>query len=307
MKLILWIVLGGILSLGAFWLYRAQGVVSTQLGEFAPTAYHESAGGQARLAHARETLREVGWTLRGGDRQVAWYAPPRNGAVILYAHGSPGNGLAMLGGEAERLIDRGYGALLVDLPGYGLSQGRRAWDESFVESFRRGVDFAIAQPGVDSNRIAALGYSNGGCVVARAAAEDERLAGIILLAAYTNLSDQLRFAFHRRTPFLGDVAIAVSRFRGVPVDRLDTEAALRRMRPRPTLVVWGGSDRAVPDAMGMILKSAVPGAEGLRYANQGHLDFTGRQGRPYIDALDAFLAGALAIEGTTTTPSPDRR
>lgn len=293
-----------VLLLGlAFWGYRGAQVFRRQLGEFTPTPYATSEAGRQLLAKASATSREVAWELSDGSRQSAFYVPSHNGAVLVYAHGSPGNALGALD-EALVLAERGYGVLLVDLPGYGSSEGNRAWDAQFVESIRRAVDFAVLQPEVDPGRIGGFGYSNGGCLIARAAAADERLSAIVLLASYSSLSEQLHSAFRgRRTPGMSYFAIAASRWSGVPVSELDTVAALRRMKPRPTLIIAGGRDGEIPVDMAAQLKSAVPQAEMIVFDEVGHLGFSRQLGEDYFGLLARFWEASLGTKSARSDGS----
>ena len=305
MKTLLLVMSVSVLALGfAFWLYRGAQVFALQLGDYAATPYADSEAGRERLARAALRARRVGWQLSDGSRQNAFYLASRNGAALIYAHGSPGNALGALG-EAMVLADAGYGVLLVDLPGYGASEGERAWDARFVESISKAVDFATAQPEVDAGRIGGFGYSNGGCLIARAAAEDERLAAIGLLASYTTLAEQLQAAFDgRRTPLLGYFARAAATYSGVPVAELDTLAALEAMTPRPTLILSGGQDRQIPREMARRLKHAAPQAEMILFEEMGHLDFPGRLGQEYFAPLLAFWDASLGTGGDRARVGP---
>ncbi len=284
-----------------FWADRGRQSFSAALGDFAPTPYERSESGRELLERVGPLVTRVGWKLADGRRQVAYYVPPRRGALIVYAHGSPGRGLGLYAGEAGRLVERGYGALLIDLPGYGASEGSRTWGPDFIESIRLALDFAVAQSEVDPDRIGGFGYSNGGCLIARAAAADTRLRAIVLRAAYTNLAEQLHFSFRRRTPGMGYFAIAAARWSGVPVVDLDTVAALQRMAARPTLILSGGADREIPRYMNARLKSAVPDAESIIYEDIGHLDFVQKLGESYIDTLENFFDGALEVAASAET------
>ncbi len=279
-----------------FWLVRGMEVFAYQQLEYAPNPYLEGDLGREQLFSSSNAWREVEWHLADGTRQVAYYHPPENGSVILFAHGSPGRGAGLVASEGLGLLAAGYGLLSLDLPGYGASEGERLWDGAFVESIRKGVDFALAQRGVDANRIAGLGYSNGGCAMASAAAEDDRLGALILLASFTNLSDQLHYAFKRRTPALGYFAIAAARFTGVPVDALDTARALRARGDRPTLIIAGGKDRQVSLSMARDLKSVVSGAEKWIYDDLGHTGFARVLGEDYLDRVDRWLQNAFYSE-----------
>ncbi|HPG25208.1 MAG: alpha/beta fold hydrolase [Spirochaetaceae bacterium] len=304
------LVLGGlavvVLLAFGFWLYRGLEAFRYELLDFGPTPYDAHERSRALRERARSVTEEVGWVLADGSRQVAYYLAPRNGAVIVYAHGSPGNALGLLRGEPTALAEAGYGALLVDLPGYGASEGQRTWDARYVETVRRAVDFLSARPEVDPRRIGAFGYSNGGCVVARAAAEDERLRALVLLASYTTFAEHLHHAFRSRLPGLGYFAIAAARWAGVPVEELDSVSALRRMTPRPLLVVWGGRDQAIAPWMGPVLKSAVPGAEGIEYASMGHWGYAEELGGAYIGRLERFYAQSLGLPESAREPSVSR-
>jgi pimeloyl-ACP methyl ester carboxylesterase len=293
MRVLLLSLVAAIAVLGiAFWIYRGTQVFRRQLSEFEPTAYESSEAGRQSLERAAAVSERVSWVLSDGSRQSAFYVAPRNGALIVYAHGSPGNGLGLIS-EALVLAERGYGALLIDLPGYGASEGRRAWDAMFVESIRRAVDFAVGRPEVEATRIGGFGYSNGGSLIARAAAADERLSAIVLLATYSNLAEQLHHAFKRRTPGMGHFAIAASLWSGVPVSKLDTVAALQRMKPRPTLVISGGQDRQIPLETADRLKRAMPGADEIVFDEAGHLDFSTKLGDRYFSSLAGFWDRSL--------------
>ncbi len=154
-----------VLALGlVLWLYRGAQVFVLQRGDYAATHYDQSQAGRDRLHRAEQLAQRVGWTLSDGSRQNAFYLASRNGAALIYLHGSPGNALGALD-EAVVFAEAGYGVLLVDLPGYGASEGDRTWDARFVESVSRAIDFAASRPEVDPARIGGLGYSNGGCLV----------------------------------------------------------------------------------------------------------------------------------------------
>lgn len=285
-----------LLVVGLLWLQRGLQVFRHRLAEYAPTPYDATEAGRALLAQGRAELEAVHWTLDDGTRQAAYWAPPRDGAVVLFAHGSPGHGLAHLRDEGRGLRERGHGVLLIDLPGYGASEGDRRWGASFVESFRRGLDFVSTQPGVRPEWIVAFGYSNGGSVVARAARDDERVRALALLASYTRLADQLHAAYAgRRMPALGSFAVAAARRAGVPLEELDVEAALRAMSPRPTLLLWGALDREVPPAMGRQLASVLPHAEAVEYPGVGHSGFVDGLGPIYLDRLDRFYREATNL------------
>src|SRR4051812_3312767 len=71
-------------------------------------------------------LRDVALTTAEGTRVHGWLLPSRNGAAIVYVHGSPSDRSGLLP-EARALARAGYGALLLDVPGHGESGGKATW------------------------------------------------------------------------------------------------------------------------------------------------------------------------------------
>jgi fermentation-respiration switch protein FrsA (DUF1100 family) len=109
----------------------------------------------------------------------AWFIPSRNGATVITVHGA-GNNRSTVMDEAEILVRHGYGVLMVDLEGFGDSEGRI---NAFGWVGARGVHAAAAylatRDDVDSSRIGGLGLSMGGEVLLQAAGESTALRAIV--------------------------------------------------------------------------------------------------------------------------------
>jgi pimeloyl-ACP methyl ester carboxylesterase len=282
-----------VLAGGSLWSYRVGYAYLRERNEFAVRAMpDDTAAARTKVAG----LREVSWKLEGGASQYAWYVPSRNGALIVYLHGSPGSRGSMLS-EAAALAARGYGGLLLDLPGYGKSEGPRDWGEGFRESVRRAIDFAAAQPEIDPGRIAGFGYSMSTAILAHVAAADVRVRSLVLVAPFTRLEDQLRHQFRSRVPGTAGAAVLAARHSGVAVDALDTLEAVRRLDARPLLLIAGEIDTAVPPSMASLLQRAVPRAQLYLAPDVGHAGFHQRLGSGYIDRLAGFFAGSLSAGG----------
>jgi pimeloyl-ACP methyl ester carboxylesterase len=278
-----------IVACAALWLQRVVGAYLKERDELEARLPTDDL---ARARRKLPQLREVSWKLDGGQVQYAWYLPSANGAVIVYVHGSPGS-RGSLFPEAVAFAGRGYGALLLDLPGYGKSEGERHWNASFVESVRRAVDFAAAQPEVDSRRLAGFGYSMGTAIVAQAAAADGRLRALVLVSAFTRLEDQLRYQFRTRVPGAAGAAVLAARNAGVSVDALDTQAAVRKLGARPLLFVAGELDSAIPLSMPQSLAQSAPRADLYVAKGVGHAGFLQLLGSPYVERLARFLTARL--------------
>jgi pimeloyl-ACP methyl ester carboxylesterase len=108
------------------------------------------------------TYQEVAFRTADGVRLSAWYIPSRNGTAVVLLPGSGSTRTAVLG-QAAVLARHGYGALLVDGRGHGLSGGH-AMDFGWWggRDLAAAVSFLARQPGVQAGKIAVLGESMGG-------------------------------------------------------------------------------------------------------------------------------------------------
>ena len=91
----------------------------------------------------------------------------------------------------------GYNFLMVDYPGYGLSDGTPS-DKSMFDAALAVYDFAIELECVDKNRVVALGYSIGTGVATYLASQRD-VDGLILLAPYDcalSLYNDTLYIFH---------------------------------------------------------------------------------------------------------------
>jgi pimeloyl-ACP methyl ester carboxylesterase len=108
-----------------------------------------------------------------------WYLPSENDAVIILLHGYGGNRVHMLS-RAEFLVRHGYGVLLYDLRGHGESGGKqRAFGWQDVNDVNSALNYLIDEMDVDPEKIGILGFSIGGQIALRAAAENQNLKAVI--------------------------------------------------------------------------------------------------------------------------------
>lgn len=282
--------LGGLAVCGAslLWLRGARRVDAMVREEFRiavpPSVAPE---GDARF-------REVGWPLAGVGMQRALYLPPQNGAVVVFVHGSPGSGAGFLP-EAVSLAEAGYGALLLDLPGYGGSAGARDWGPSSDRAVVAGLDFLASQPEVDSERLGLFGYSMGSAIACRVAESDARVDALVLLAPFTDLRSQLSEQYRSRLPWMGWVAARAARDCGVRVEALDPRKCLLGVRLElPVLFLGGSVDTVVPPEMVRALAQERPLSEMWLAPGVGHSGFAEVLGDVYLGRLEEFLERAFA-------------
>jgi pimeloyl-ACP methyl ester carboxylesterase len=180
-----------------------------------------------------------GLTLRG------WYIPSRNRAVVIMLHGYGGNRLEMLG-RAIMLAQHGYGVLLYDERASGESDGEfrtLGWLDA------NDVPIALAylqqRSDVDPQRVGILGFSIGGQIVLRAAANSDQITAIV--AEEPGLA---RISDAPNIPTFGDKLSDVAYWigeqwlslrTGVPIPAGVVDG-LARIAPRPILFIATGQD-----------------------------------------------------------------
>ena len=101
--------------------------------------------------------RDVTMTTTDGVALSAWYIPSANGGALVLRHGAGSTRTDTLE-HAAALAGHGYGVLMMDARGHGLSEGR-AMDFGWFgdQDIRAGVDLLSAQPDVDPGRIGVVG------------------------------------------------------------------------------------------------------------------------------------------------------
>lgn len=99
-------------------------------------------------------------------------------AAVIMVHGAGVDGSNLLP-QGIALHKRGYNVLLLDLRAYGRSQGDTStlgWRE--VNDLLDAVEYVGSRPDADADKIGVFGFSMGGQVVLRAAAQSEKIRSV---------------------------------------------------------------------------------------------------------------------------------
>jgi uncharacterized protein len=141
------------------------------------------------------TSRDVTLTSADGTRLAGTLTVPERGrgpyATLVLVHGSgPQDRDETIGPNpvflqlSNALSNAGYAVLRYDKRGIGKSGGRTTLGtrDELIDDVKAAYHFASVQPEVDPKRIYLLGHSEGGELVPTVAAEDPRVAGIVLMA-----------------------------------------------------------------------------------------------------------------------------
>lgn len=231
MEVLLWLTIGFLVVMGGLKLAMPR-IVPFFVFYPEPLSPHES--------HPRywgfPDATEVRIQTFDGPLLHAWWFPATNTAqssgAAIYFHGNAGH-LGDRGTVAAALSGMGLDVLLPDYRGYGLSEGK-ATEQGLYSDARAVYRWLVDERGVDPGRLFLIGNSLGS-VVATDLAMQRRVAGLILLGAFTN------------TP-----ALARHRIRWLPSwylewenTRFDMLERIGRVRA-PVLIGVGSEDKMIP-------------------------------------------------------------
>ncbi len=245
-------------------------------------------------------------------RPPATWLRPRdwNGTAILLIHGAGDNRHAFKWLLFQRLLERRLAILTLDSPGHGDFRFIPCTVENARRTAQAALDWLRAQ--ADVRWVGALGISFGGCQVADLAARDPRVAALALISTPVHLPPVTRWTVAREvlSLFYMPRNLALLRhhslielwaeWRSVPspwfgeslyemIARFDVLGAMRAVGNRPTLIMHGTHDGAVPPINARLIYEAAPAERALLWVPQAnHVSVALRD-----DAMCA-LAGWLA-------------
>lgn len=224
---------------------------------------------------------DVWFTAADGTRLHGWYfAASEPGApTIVYFHGNGGNisNVGWLGGSLAR---RGFGVLLFDYRGYGLSDGTAADEADLYLDGEAAVSFLTREKGVAPERIVLYGQSLG-TAIATETATRQKAGALILESGFSSASSLAETAL----PWLPRFLHVVGR------NRFESARKLKSIRI-PVLVSHGDPDPVIPVAEGRALYAAANEPKKLLIVPGGGHNVFGSAGTPYLDQVEEFIRRA---------------
>lgn len=202
----------------------------------------------ARQTSSGELLRangigfqEVELITEDNVKLSAWYTPPKNGAVMLVAHGY---GASRTEHYYALFVSHGYGVIAWDFRAHGKSEGDFSSLGYYeVLDAKAALDFALAQPGVE--HIGAWGGSMGAVTMIRATAQYPEIEALVADSPFATLEDEMDL----RVPFpvlRSLIRFFAERASGVTVDSVRPLDDIARISPRPIFLIQGMGDGMVP-------------------------------------------------------------
>jgi fermentation-respiration switch protein FrsA (DUF1100 family) len=249
------------------------------------------------LKESNIPYREIELTAEDGVKLSAWYTPPQpalsggegNGAVILVAHG---HGAYKQEDIYALLAGHGYGVIAWDFRAHGESGGGfTSLGYYEVMDAKAALDFVLSQP--DVKHIGAWGGSMGAVTMIRAAAKYPQIEALVSDSAFSTLPDELNI----RVPY--PVLNPLIRFfaeqqTGLDLDLVRPVDDIRRISPRPVLIIQSSNDRMVPlDSALRLYENAGKPKELWIVDKANHLSIYARYPETYEEKVLGFFERRL--------------
>lgn len=249
-----------------------------------------------------EHLIDVAFQRKDGATLRGWGFPSRNGAAVLLLHGSPSERTQMLP-EAFALYHAGFGALVIDLPGYGESEGKIDWTPASADAVEAAITAMARLPGVEPSRLGAYGFSMSTLALTNEVPRDPRIAAVALSGTLVDYDHALAFEQGHWGPITAWPARAMARLLlDVPHMHAGDVSAIS---PRPVLFIHGSADAEVPLWMPRQLFAQAREPKELWIIPGGwHGDYQEVAGQAYFDRLISFFSQHLLAHTPPVADAP---
>jgi pimeloyl-ACP methyl ester carboxylesterase len=255
--------------------------------------------GSATPAGSGLTYRDVVMRTGDGVRLSGWYIPTRNGAAVVLLPGSGSTRTSVIG-QAVVLARHGYGTLLLDTRGHGLSGGHAMdfgwWGDRDIAT---AVSFLQRQPGVRDGKIAVVGESMGGEQAIAAAGADRRIRAVVAegvtgqqLADKGWLPHGIDGAMTRGEEWVQYTAAGLLSGAPRPMSLPD---AIRAAAPRQVLIIAGGARPDEPIAARWLQAASLATVQVWVVPHAGHIQGLATAPRAWEARVLRFLHDALGM------------
>jgi uncharacterized protein len=186
-------------------------------------------------------FQDIELVTEDGIRLSAWYTPPKNGAVILVAHGygdkRPEDFYALF-------ASHGYGVIAWDFRADGKSGGDFT-SLGYYETLdaKAALDFVLAQP--DVKHIGAWGGSMGAVTMIRATAQYPQIEALIADSPFVTLKEEMDLRVP--IPMMRSLIQLFAGWEiGVNPNQVRPVDDIALISPRPVFIIQGMADGMVP-------------------------------------------------------------
>ena len=231
-----------------------------------------------------------------GFKLNGWFVPEHDAAgTVMIVHGYKDSRGSVLG-VADVLHRHGYQVLVASLRGHDVNDGEMIsfgyHELKDLEAWRL---YLRQRPGVDPDHIGVFGVSMGGTISIGFAAQHEDIRAIIADSAFSSVEDTAATSIRFFTglppfPFAPAIIFWMEREIGGSAADLDATRWIRKIAPRPILLMQGGADRVVSVESGRKLFDAASDPKELWFEPEvGHAQFLKTMPEKFEERVTGFL------------------
>jgi pimeloyl-ACP methyl ester carboxylesterase len=241
----------------------------------------------------------------------AWYLPARNGCMLICCHGIHDNKAQWLEQVARLHARSGYGALLFDFTGHGVSEGSMVTYGVYEQDdVRAVVEYLRTRGDVNMDGLAIMGYSLGAITSVLSAAVMPELQAVVIESGFADLPHDIEQLFTRFTglpsfPLANMTIFWGERLARVKLSQIRPVAVIDQIAPRPVMIISDLKDQLADEPYdGERLYAAAGEPKVLwQVADAGHVAAFDTRPDEWIARVGAFLDARLAgvVEAPTTT------
>lgn len=213
------------------------------------------------LNHYNLTNTEEIWlTTTDSINLEALYFPSKNGAAIIYAHGFKSGRFGNLHLVTPAvLVKNGYGVLYTMRRAHGNSDGELiTFGKDELKDIEISYQYLISKNEVNPEKIGIIGWSMGGALSIRYAAENVNIKAIISECSYDSFDNTLGVSVEAFTglpafPFANIIKFFMERKLGFDIGEYDPINSIAQISPRPVFILTAGKDATVDPTGGQNL------------------------------------------------------
>jgi uncharacterized protein len=225
-----------------------------------------------------------------GKKLWAIFIPTKKAprGTVVHFHGNYGN-ISNHFPLSIFLIKHGFDVLIFDYQGYGASEGRPSPENAAQDGIAT-LRYALDHLRDPQTGVAAFGQSLGGAAAIVAVAQEPRVKGAVIEAAFSSYSQMAKEAL-RRSAWTWLFSFLVPGFLN---RHYNPEDYVARISPRPLFFIHGDKDTIVPVHMSQDLFAKVKDPKKIWIIpGANHLEGKRRAGAAYEEEIVKFFSEVL--------------
>jgi len=238
---------------------------------------------------------QVTFQTPDGATVHGWYVPPANDAVIMLVPGLGGARDGMFD-DAAILVRYGYGLLMYDPRVCNVPGARNSLGYVETNELLGAVEYLSRR---DMKRIGALGFSEGGVIVIRGAARDERIRAAVAEGSFHDLAQHILRSNNAplvRRLVEWQILMFYRLDTGIDPAAVSPATDISRISPRPLLLIYGEHEAEEGGAQKLYDAAREP-KELWIVPGAGHGGYIGAAPQEYERRVIAFFDKTLEVRG----------